>query len=144
MNLNSPQRSPLGTPGATPVPTPLATAPNTVVATPVAYSEHTEPLKNNWQVIDAAMNTIQTFDAIELSSLIVDRAIARGPKDVFNEAGSARFKLAKLKQQYAILRQSLCASSLEAKHAQIDALVESNRKKKNLAGIDVEGEPPAN
>lgn len=135
MSLSSPRGSPTGASGVTPVLTPAATVPSTQVATPVTYSEHSEPLRTNWQSIDSAMNTIETFDALELSALIVDRAIARGPKDVFNEAGSARFKLSKLKQHYAILSQKLCASTLEAKKAQISTLVENNEKKKHLAGI---------
>lgn len=98
-----------------------------------AEDQDVEDLQVNWAAVDKAMEAIEAFDVLELSEMVVDRALAGGSQNAYNEAGAARFKVVKLKQQFDILRKNILAESLEAKKSRIAQLTTANMKKRLLA-----------
>lgn len=76
------------------------------------------------------MDYFASLDIVEMASLIVDKALEKGPKDIYNEAGTVRFQLSRAKHMYRDLAQTICAESLAAKQEQIEKLERINQKKR--------------
>ena len=59
----------------------------------------------------------------------------------YNEAGSARYQLAKARQHLAYLQSTVAHESLEAQHQRIRALDRTNEKKRQMVGQTEEPAP---
>lgn len=105
------------------------------LATPInsgqtPFGEVAAPEEIDWDKVDSAMDFFQKLDVLELASSVIQKAISKGPKDIYNEAGPVRFKVSQAKETYKILANTICKDSLEKKYSQIQALERSNAAKK--------------
>jgi len=95
----------------------------------------------DWDRVDAAMAYLGNLDVVEMASHIVSQALAKGAKEAYNEAGSARYQLAKARQHLAYLQSTVAHESLEAQHQRIRALDRTNEKKRQMVGQTEEPAP---
>lgn len=120
----------MATPNRTPMPVP--TPGITPSGTPGhGYTPAIQPDEEiDWNKVDTAVDYFASLDIVEMASLIVNKALTKGPKDIYNEAGTVRFQLSKAKQMYRDLAQTICAESLLVKQEQIERLERVNAKKR--------------
>lgn len=114
--------------------TPVPSSAPSAARTPVAETHAAEPGPQiDWAAVDQALEQINSLDILELATHIATQAQIKGPKEAYNEAGSVRFQIARMRQQYDVLKQNICAERLEVKEQQIKALEWANSKKRVLA-----------
>lgn len=86
----------------------------------------------DWDRVDAAMAYLGGLDVVEMASHIISQALAKGPKEAYNEAGGARYQLARARQHLEYLQSTVARDSLAAQQQQIRALDKTIEKKQQL------------